>query len=92
MRDEFVLTAGPPPVVPVPVSVAPIANAALLVWYDLRFPDFWTIADRSGNGRDAQVNGTVDVAKGVSGGLIIPKPTSNWPARPGGMVAPVLAG
>jgi hypothetical protein len=51
----------------------PTADQDLLVWYDFE-GDFLTsgaIADRSGNGHDAQINGTVDVAKGISGGQAI---------------------
>lgn len=71
--DEFVLTAELPPVVTAPVSVMPTADQDLLVWYDFE-GDFLTsgiIADRSGNGHDAQINGTVDVAKGISAGQAI---------------------
>jgi hypothetical protein len=75
--DTFVLMAGSPIVEGTPVvpgtQTAPIANKDLLVWYDFE-GDFLTsgmIADRSGNGHDAQVNGTVDVAKGISGGQAI---------------------
>jgi N-acetylneuraminic acid mutarotase len=62
-----------PTAAPAPVPVTPIANDALLVWYDFE-GDFLTsgiIADRSGNGFDAQVNGTVEVAAGISGGQAV---------------------
>lgn len=63
----------PPPTAPVPALGTPTANDALLVWYDFE-DDFLTsgiIADRSGNGHDAQVNGTVDVADGLFRGQAI---------------------
>jgi hypothetical protein len=62
-------TEAPPPA-PAPVPPTPPANESLLVWYDFE-GDFLTagsVADLSGNGHDAQVHGTVDVARGVSGG------------------------
>jgi Concanavalin A-like lectin/glucanases superfamily len=66
-------TAVLPPIVPAPTSVPTLENYDLLVWYDFE-GDFLTsgiIADRSGNGFDAQVNGAVDMVQGISGGQAI---------------------
>jgi len=54
----------------------PIVSKAtndLLVWYDFEdnFMTSGSVADRSGNGYDAQVYGTVDVTEGISGGQAI---------------------
>jgi Concanavalin A-like lectin/glucanases superfamily len=68
--------ASPPPVrhmvyLPI-VSRAHEAND-LVVWYDFEgdFVDSGLVVDRSGNGHDAQVQGTVDIAEGISGGHAI---------------------
>jgi len=49
------------------------ANHDLLVWYDFEdhFLTSGSVADRSGNGHDAQVNGAVDVTESISGGQAI---------------------
>jgi hypothetical protein len=49
------------------------ASNDLLVWYDFEgsFLTSSHVADRSGNGHDAQANGTVDATEGISGGQAI---------------------
>jgi hypothetical protein len=75
--DSFVLAAGSATAEGTSVmpgtQTAPIAETDLLVWYDFEgdFLASGTVVDRSGNGQDAQVNGSVDVAKGISGGQAI---------------------
>ncbi len=61
------------PTAPVPVPPIPMAEESLLVWYDFEgdFLAAGTVADRSGNGHDAQVHGTADVTSGISGGQAI---------------------
>jgi hypothetical protein len=54
-------------------QLAPKVNNDLLVWYDFE-DDFMTsgiVADRSGNGLDAQINGTARAGKGISDGRAI---------------------
>jgi len=75
--DSFVLTTGSATAEGTSVmpgtQTAPIAENDLLVWYDFEgdFLASGTIVDRSGNGQDAQVNGSVDVAEGIAGGQAI---------------------
>jgi hypothetical protein len=76
----------PPPEPPAPVAPAPTeappptaaeafpaANDSTLVWYDFEdyFQNGGSLADRSGNGYDAQMVGPVDVTEGISGGLAV---------------------
>ena len=62
-----------PPTAPAAVPPTPMAKESLLVWYDFEgdFLAAGTVADRSGNGHDAQVHGLVDVTRGISGGQAI---------------------
>lgn len=63
-------TEAPAAPAPAPTFPPPRINAALLVWYDFE-GDFLTsgmVADRSGNGFDASLRGSVYAGEGLSGG------------------------
>jgi hypothetical protein len=68
-------TEAPPPTeAPKPTEAPqPTANDSLLVWYDFEdnFLTAGSVADHSGNGNDAQMVGTIDIAEGISGGHAI---------------------
>lgn len=85
--DAFTLTGDAPSSTPTPTArstntasavslpktTTPIAKDDLLVWYDFEdnFLAGGRVTDRSGNGQNAQVYGTVAVTKGISGGQAI---------------------
>jgi hypothetical protein len=56
-----------------PSEIMPTPNNGLLVWYDFEgdFPSSGKVLDRSGNGHDAEVVGTVYISEGISGGQAI---------------------
>lgn len=73
---RVVVPAEPPAeATPTPVSTlgTPIANDAVLVWYDFEdnFLASGMVTDRSGNGYNAQLKGTVEMVNGLSSGQAI---------------------